>query len=209
MRRTVVWSIGVLMASATSLAAQSADTPSSDFRTGDRILLTVEGEPQLSDTFTVVPGPAINVPVIGAVPLTGVTETGLEHYLTDYIGRYVRHPVVHATAMIRMGVLGEVAHPGFYALSSHALLEDALMTAGGITQSARINGLYLARTAAPNISNDSLHEAIAEGLTIADLGVRSGDELVVPRVPAYDRTARIIGLLVTIPAAIVALLRFR
>jgi protein involved in polysaccharide export with SLBB domain len=111
--------------------------------------------------------------------------------------------------MIRVGVLGEVARPGFYALPSHALLDDALMAAGGVTQTARINGLYLARTDAPEISNDSLHDAIAERLTIAQLGVRSGDELVVPRSEDFERTARIIGILVTIPAAIFALVRFR
>lgn len=209
MRRRCVWTLGIALLAATRLAAQAPPPPSSDFRTGDRILMTVEGEPQLSDTFTVVAGPAIDVPVIGAVPLTGVTEMGLERYLSTYIARYVRHPVVHATAMIRMGVLGEVAHPGFYALPSQALLEDALMTAGGVTQTARIDGLYLSRSDAPRISNDSLHRAIADGLTIAELGVRSGDELVVPRMPAVDRTARIIGLLVTVPAALVAVLRFR
>jgi polysaccharide biosynthesis/export protein len=209
MRRALIWIVGVTTSTASPLAAQSTPAPSSDFRTGDRIMMTVVGEPQLSDTFTVVAGPAIDVPVIGTVPLAGVKETGLEHYLTDYIGRYVRNPVVHATAMIRLGVLGEVAHPGFYALSSQALLEDALMTAGGVTQTARVDGLYLSRADAPDIANDSLHRAIAGGVTIAELGVRSGDELVVPRVPAFDRTARIIGLLVTVPAAVIALLRFR
>ncbi len=209
MRPSSVWLAGITMLVASSLAAQSSRPPSGDFRVGDRILMTVEGEPQLSDTFTVVPGPAIDLPVIGTVPLTGVKQTGLEHYLTAYIGRYVRQPVVHATAMIRVGVLGEVARPGFYALPSRALVDDALMAAGGVTQTARVNAMYLARTDAPNVASDSLHHAIALRLTIAQLGVRSGDELVVPRVSDFERTARIIGILVTIPAAIFALVRFR
>ncbi|OYV71887.1 MAG: hypothetical protein B7Z72_05980, partial [Gemmatimonadetes bacterium 21-71-4] len=77
MRPSSVWLAGITMLVASSLAAQSSRPPSGDFRVGDRILMTVEGEPQLSDTFTVVPGPAIDLPVIGTVPLTGVKQTGL------------------------------------------------------------------------------------------------------------------------------------
>ncbi|HKI94211.1 MAG TPA: hypothetical protein VJ992_02860, partial [Gemmatimonadales bacterium] len=40
-----------------------------DFQVGDRVLLAVEGEPTLTDTFTVQAGPQIVLPNIGAVPL--------------------------------------------------------------------------------------------------------------------------------------------
>jgi polysaccharide export outer membrane protein len=193
---------------ASPAAAQRAPADSGDFRVGDRILLNVEGEPQLTDTFTVVPGPAINLPVIGTVSLAGVRQAQLEPYLTRYIARYVQSPVVHASSMVRVGVLGEVARPGYYALPSGALVDDAIMAAGGVTQTARINGAYLARSDGPDMSNDSLHAAIAHSLTIAQLGVHSGDELVVPRQRDFERTARVLGILLTIPAAIFAFSRF-
>src|SRR5882672_5585898 len=53
------WSLIVgllLLLTATSGAAQ---TPATPFQVGDRILLHVEGDSALSDTFTVVAGPAL------------------------------------------------------------------------------------------------------------------------------------------------------
>src|SRR5712675_1844786 len=77
------------------------------FQVGDRILLVVEGDSALSDTFTVVAGPAIELPVIGAVSLAGVTRAGVEAHLVRELGRYLKNPVVHARPLIRLSILGE------------------------------------------------------------------------------------------------------
>src|SRR5262245_10052097 len=51
-----------------------------DFQAGDRILLQVDGEPALSDTFTVTAGPVVTLPVTGAIRLRGVLRAELPNY---------------------------------------------------------------------------------------------------------------------------------
>ena len=84
-------------------AAQSADAAREaasirarltrgDFRVGDRILLTVEGEKELSDTFTVGLGGQLTLPLIGNVPLEGVLRSELQDYLTRRLAQNLRDP---------------------------------------------------------------------------------------------------------------------
>src|SRR2546422_5770131 len=82
-------------APATAPAPQVAG---SGFQVGDRILLQVEGDSLLSKTFAVGPGPALTLPVIGAIPLTGVRRSDIEPYLSQQLARYLKEPVVHAKA---------------------------------------------------------------------------------------------------------------
>src|SRR5690348_4047544 len=58
---------------------------SGDFQTGDRILVRVEGEPQLSDTFTVAPGPALELPQVGSLALSGVLRSELQSRLETHL----------------------------------------------------------------------------------------------------------------------------
>src|SRR6267378_7914578 len=110
------WSliVGLLvLLTATSGAAQ---TPATPFQVGDRILLHVQGDSALSDTFTVVAGPALRLPAIGEISLAGVRRSDLEAHLTRELGRFLKDPVVQARALIRVSVLGEVVRPGYYAV---------------------------------------------------------------------------------------------
>jgi len=51
---------------------------SGDFQAGDRIFLRVDGEPQLTDTFTVAPGPELPLPQLGALSLKGLLRQELQ-----------------------------------------------------------------------------------------------------------------------------------
>ena len=185
---------------ATALAAQS---PAEAFQVGDRILLSVEGDSLLSDTFTVVAGPAVRLPVIGEISLEGVARPEIEAHLTRALGRYLKGPVVHARALIRLSILGEVARPGFYAVPSDVVLADALMVAGGPTQTARADKLRIERSGTRLWSGARLQEAIARGATVDELGLRGGDRIVVPgRGRDAESTVRIIGVLATVPVAV-------
>src|SRR5439155_14869154 len=135
-----LWSLTVaaalLSTGGSGVAAQSRATT---FQVGDRILLHVEGDSALSDTFSVVAGPALRLPNIGEIPLAGVSRNDLEAHLTRELGRYIKDPVVQARALIRVSVVGEVSRPGFYAVPVDLVLPDALMLAGGATQAARVD----------------------------------------------------------------------
>ena len=197
----------ILAAGVLSAGPAAAQTPARDFQVGDRILLRVEGDSALSDTFTVVAGPALGLPAIGDVPLIGVRRADLETYLTRELSRYLRDPVVHARALIRVSVVGEVARPGFYAVPLDLVLADALMVAGGPTQDAKVDRLRIVRGESSLWSGNRLQTAIARGATLDELGLRAGDRIDVPggrRDP--DSKWRLAGLIVTTVATVVTVI---
>jgi len=188
------------------LAGQTApQAPQSDFEQGDQILLEVEGDSQFTHAFSVGPGPALTLPVIGAIPLTGVRRADVETYLSQQLGRYVKKPVVHARVLVRLGVLGEVEHPGFYTVSFGAVVTDALMAAGGPTKDANFPAAKIERDGKGLYVGSGFQDAFTRGLTIEGMGLRTGDRIVVPRRNDSERTFRIIGILVSIPVAIIGI----
>jgi protein involved in polysaccharide export with SLBB domain len=176
-----------------------------DLQPGDRVLLYVEGERALTDTFTVQAGPVLVLPVIGTVPVGGVRRDQVEPHLTKAIGRYVKSPVVHARALVRVGVLGEVGKPGFYALPYDATVSDALTVAGGLTQNARVPKIRLERAGKAVGDERGVQLALKNGSTLDQFGVAAGDQFIVPRNGDAERFWRIAGIIVTIPVAIIAI----
>ncbi len=167
------------------------------FQASDRILLRVEGDSALSDTFTVVTGPALRLPVIGEMSLAGVSHADLEAHLTRELSRYIKNPVVQARALIRVSVLGEVTRPGYYAVPTDLVLADALMIAGGATRDARVDRLRILRGNSLVWSGNHLQSEIARGATLDDLGVQAGDRIQVPGQRDPESKWRIAGIIVT------------
>jgi polysaccharide export outer membrane protein len=197
----------IIVAALCSADRAVAQKPTTDFQVGDRILLLVEGDSALSDTFTVVAGPALRLPAIGEISLAGVRRADLETHLTRELSRYVRDPVVHARALIRISVLGEVVRPGFYAVPLDLVLADALMVAGGPTQDAKVDRLRILRSQSSVWSGTRLQAAIARGATLEELGVRAGDAIDVPGGRRdTGSTWRVAGLILTAVATVVTVI---
>ncbi len=174
----------------------------SDFEQGDQIFLEVEGDSQFTKAFSVGPGPALTLPVIGAIPLNGVQRADVGTYLTQQLGRYMKNPVVHAKVLVRLGVLGEVEHPGYYAVAAGSIVSDALMAAGGPTKDAKFTAARIERDGKGLYVGNAFQDAFARGMTIEGLGLHTGDRIVVPRRADPESKWRIIGILAGIPAAI-------
>ena len=205
-RLSIVRLVAPLLVIAGPLAGQTASrAPQGDFDVGDQILLEVEGDTQFTHAFTVGPGPALTLPVIGAIPLTAVRRADVESYLSQRLGRYMKNPAVHAKVLVRIGVLGEVEHPGFYSLPSSAVVSDALMAAGGPTRDARFTAARVERQGNGLYVGSAFQDAITRGLTIDGMGLHTGDRIVVPRRNDTERTVRIVGILVSIPIAILGI----
>ena len=178
-----------------------------DFQIGDRISLTVDRESTLTDTFTVAPGRLLNLPGIGSIPLAGVLRSELNGYLTTQIGRFVRDPVVRTKSLIRVSVVGGVARPGYYTAPTEALVSDVLMQAGGPTGTARLLEMRVLRGRETLWDGDRLQQAIAEGRTLDALSLQAGDRI---EIPVQSNTANylyILQILVSLPLAIVGLVK--
>ena len=180
-----------------------------DFQVGDRILLVVENEAALTDTFTVDRGRVLSLPLIGDVSLSGLLRAELETTLTEYVGRFVRDPRVRARSLIPVTITGAVGAPGFYTLPSELRLTDALMRAGGTSPTAEITEIRIERGDDEIWDEEALQVAITEGRTLDQLSMRAGDLVYVPDAGPGMRSyewIRIFGFALAIPATIVGLI---
>lgn len=151
-----------------------------DFQVGDRIALNISGgATPISDTVTVRGGRTLELPNMPPIPLQGVLHSEISDYLTAQLGRYIKHPTVQATPLIRLGVLGEVKSPGFFSVPTDMLVSDAIMRAGGPTGNADINKTTVTRGKQEVWSDKALRQAIVSGMTLDQLNLRPGDALVV------------------------------
>lgn len=180
-----------------------------DFQIGDRVVLRVEGEPQLSDTVTVAPGRVLQLPGIDDIPLAGVLRSELDEYLTTELARYLRDPVVEASSLVRIAVLGQVGQQGFYTMPASLLIEEALMLAGGPAAQANLDEAEILRGDRVIWSGDALQEAIIAGRTLDQLSLRAGDRIIVPqRRPGFFDQGIVRTLLITLPAVAYSIYRF-
>jgi len=196
-----------------------------DFHAGDRVVLSVESdeppanrvvptadrpvEQQLSDSFTVAPDRTITLPLVGAISLAGVLHAELEAHLTRQLSQFLQAPVVHARPLIRIGIVGAVAKPGFYAVPADVVLSDALMAAGGLIPEAKLSDLRIERAGARLWEGDILRQAITDGRTLDEMNLRAGDQFIVPapgRTSSYE-VLRTVAILLGIPVTIYTLTR--
>jgi protein involved in polysaccharide export with SLBB domain len=181
-----------------------------DFITGDRIMMVVEGEQMLSDTFAVTPGPELVVPNLGTIPLLGVLRAELEPHLTQQVARFIRNPKLRAGTLVRISVEGGVERPGFYTVPTEIVLTDALQLAGGLGRTAKLNDVVIQREAEVLWDGPALLQAITLGRTLDELGVRAGDRIVVGEqgegISGFYNSARSVSLILALPAAVVGLI---
>jgi hypothetical protein len=116
-----------------------------DFRLGDRVVLSVQGEPELPDTIPVQAGPMISLPLFGDIPLNGVLRSEIADHIIEAMRQYLREPVVRAEGLMRISVQGSVGRPGFYVVPADMLLSETLMMAGGPSGTADLEGLRIER----------------------------------------------------------------
>jgi hypothetical protein len=151
-----------------------------DFRAGDRILLEVRQEPEMSGEFTVDPGRTITLPEVGAISVAGVLRSELEDHLRQEFGRFLQNPVVRARSLIRIAVMGEVGNPGFFTLPASVIMEDVVMEAGGPTRNANLDRIRIERAGETVWRNGALQQAMLDGRTLDQLSLQAGDRIVVP-----------------------------
>ncbi|MGH7718245.1 MAG: polysaccharide biosynthesis/export family protein [Gemmatimonadaceae bacterium] len=178
-----------------------------DFQTGDRIVLVVQGEPTLSDSFSVRAGRVLLLPNIPEISLAGVLRSELQEYLTQQIARYVRNPTVRAQPLVRVAIMGSVGRPGFYPIPADIPVSEAIMLAGGPSGSWDPKRSSIRRNGTKIIEGDRMAAAINSGRTLDQLNVRAGDEILVEQRKQFNWGTLLqgAGLVLGLVATIVAL----
>lgn len=107
---------------------------------GDRIRITVYGEPDLSGEFEVDGSGAVSLPLVGEVHAAGIGVREFENVVRKaFMDGYLVNPQVSVEVLNYRPfyILGEVKNPGKYAYSSGITVVNAVAMAGGYTYRAR------------------------------------------------------------------------
>ncbi len=150
--------LAVALAGAGLAQAEETATPapadSYRIQPSDTLQVTVFREPDLSVPVKVTQSGTINYPLLGAVPVGGLTITEAEKKLTELLADgYLVKPrisiVVGRTGSRRVIVLGQVKSPGTFEMEpdeSFTVLQ-AIARAGGFTDIAATDRVSIIRSA--------------------------------------------------------------
>jgi polysaccharide export outer membrane protein len=152
----------------------------------DELDIIVWTQPQLSGKVTVASDGTISMPLIGRVPVAGLTPDQLKVELEKRYARYVHD----ANATVRVAdpashvfyVLGEVNKPGVYKLHSGEVLSQALAEAGGLGQFADAGKIRILRHKEKEtvVLTVNYYVVRSGGDVSADVPVEPGDTVQVP-----------------------------
>jgi polysaccharide export outer membrane protein len=132
------------------LPASAAAAPGSAYKLGfgDKLRISVFGEPDLSGEFQVSGAGAVSMPLIGDVPAVGLSARELEAQLVQRLAAgYLKSPkvAVEVFSFRPFFILGEVERPGRYPSAEGTTLLGAIATAGGYTYRANTKKIFIRR----------------------------------------------------------------
>lgn len=107
---------------------------------GDRLRVTVFGQDDLSNTYTVDKAGMIAFPLVGAVPARGSTPNQLEGTIAAKLRNgFLREPdiSVEVDRYRPFYIMGEVGAPGQYTYVPGMTVQNAIAVAGGFTPRAQ------------------------------------------------------------------------
>lgn len=138
----------VVLCTLASHASVAADIPGYRLGAGDRVRVTVFGEPEMTGEFAVDGSGRLVMPLIGYVGASGRTAAQLERSLRDKLHPdYLKDPsvTVEVVAYRPFYIVGEVNKPGSYPYVSRMTVLNAVALAGGFTRRARQGSFYIKR----------------------------------------------------------------
>jgi len=160
---------------------------------GDIVKITVFKNPDLSVEARVSEAGAIGFPLIGSVPVAGLTLAGTERKISQMLkdGGFVLNPQVNVLLTLSVGnqvaVLGEVNKPGRYPIEgAGGHVSGMLATAGGIaTTGADVVVLTGTRGGRPFRREIDVVKMSQSASAADDPELSGGDTLFVNRAPQF------------------------
>jgi len=152
-----------------------------DFEVGDEITLTVAGQANLTNKFTVASGQLLILPDLpDAMPLHGLLRSELPDTVTAFIAKYVRNPQVFVQTSMRIQAIGEIGNVGYHSVPADARLPDVIADIGQPTRTADMDKMRIKRGDETIWEGDALQTAIVQGRTMDQMSLRAGDVIEIP-----------------------------
>ena len=157
---------------------------------GDEVIIDIWGANQNTIRQIISPDGYINVESLGLVYLNGMSVTEADKYLRNelnkiYSGITGNDPTSEIKVTlgqirtIQINVMGEVAVPGTYSLSSLSTIFHALYRAGGVSNLGSLRNISLMRNG-KKVANVDIYDFILKGKTMSDVRLQEGDVIIVP-----------------------------
>lgn len=164
---------------------------------GDRVRVEVFDVPEYSKEYQVLIDGTINLPVIGSLPVRGLTIPQVTQFISQQYGPFVQRPLVTVNLLaprpVKFGISGEVNSPGFYTVALTAdrqfpTITEAVRLAGGLTGTADVGQVQLRRMfqGKEQFFIVSLWELFQNSNSAFDLSLRDGDTIIVPTASNID-----------------------
>ena len=141
---------------------------------GDRLRIIVFGQDNLSNIYAVDGSGRISMPLIGVVPVAGLTTAQVEHAVEAKLkAGYIREPKVTVEVDVYRPffVLGEVTTSGQYPYVNGMTVQTAVAIAGGYTPRAAKDYAEVTRQVGPG--------QLVTGTVPITYPVRPGDTIVI------------------------------
>jgi len=143
-------------------------------------------EPDISRSIPVRPDGKISLPLLNDVQAAGLEPMQLQAVITEGLRKFISGPQVTVVVMQinsrRVYVVGEVARPGAFPMLPNMTVLQALSTAGGFSQFAKLSAIYVLRT--ENGQQVTLpfnyKEVVRGGRPEQNITLKPGDTVVVP-----------------------------
>lgn len=165
---------------------------------GDEVIIDIWGTNEVSIRRTISPDGTINIPDIGMVSLNGMTIREADAYMKRKLGQIYSVDGDNAKSEIKLtlgnirtiqvNMMGEVANPGTYYLSSLSNIYHALHRAGGVNSLGSLREIQLIRKGKV-VATVDIYDFIRDG-KMDDTILEEGDII---NVPAYDIIVDIAG----------------
>ena len=170
---------------------------------GDEVIIDIWGTNQNTIRQTISPDGFINIEGIGLVYLTGMKVKEADTYMRRQLNKIYSVDgedaqseiklTLGAIRTIQVNVMGEVAAPGTYFLSSLSTVYHALYRAGGFSDLGSVRNIELIRDGKKKATID-IYDFIVKGQSPDDVTLQEGDIILVPTyeslVSAYGKVKR-------------------
>jgi polysaccharide biosynthesis/export protein len=153
----------------------------------DVLAINVWKEPDISRSVPVRSDGKISLPLVGELQAGGQTPLQLEQEITKRLQSYIDEPevtvIVSDSKSQKVNILGMVARPGAYLLTSSTTVLDAIAMAGGFKDFAKQKSIYVLRPAANGTETRipfNYKDVIKGKNPEQNIRLQAGDAVVVP-----------------------------
>jgi polysaccharide export outer membrane protein len=151
--------------------------------TGDVLSVKVYGQEGMSTHAKVRSDGKISAPFLGDVEVAGKRPAAVAKEMEAGLKNYITTPNVTVSVdefqPITVSIIGEVAHPGTIAIERSTGLLQALANAGGLTENASRDDIYVLRRAPVPRRIRFTYELLTRSPPTSSFRLRAGDIVVV------------------------------